>query len=473
VKEAGEPGTTVATAPGGEWSFYVRQEKIYPRSVSGRFAAARTAAALALLGLYYGLPWVGWEGRQAVVFDLPARKFHVFAVTFWPQDFFYLALLLVVAALSLFFFTAVAGRLWCGYACPQTVWTEVFLWMERVVEGDRARQMKLAQAPWTAHKLMVKSGKQAAWIAFSLWSGFTFVGYFTPVRELAAGIAAWSLGPWEAFWILFYSAATYGNAGFLREQVCIYMCPYARFQGAMFDRDTLIISYDSARGEPRGVRKKGDHRRTGRLGDCVDCTLCVQVCPTGIDIREGLQYQCIGCASCIDVCDQVMAKVGYPAGLVRYTTENALAGRPGRILRPRVLVYGTLLLVLLSALGYALANRVPLALDVIGDRRTLYREAGNGLIENVYTLKIINMDRRRHRYGVYVSGIEGLELLAPAEIAVPGGEVHELAVRVRADRAQLVQRSSEIRFRLRALDTGRLEVVETARFLGPLAGIGR
>ncbi|MGI9304274.1 MAG: cytochrome c oxidase accessory protein CcoG, partial [Gammaproteobacteria bacterium] len=370
-----------------EQELYAKRERIYPREVHGLFAVLRTSAVIVLLGLYYGIPWLQWDGRQAVLFDLPARKFHIFGLTFWPQDFFYLAALLITAALSLFFFTAIAGRLWCGYACPQTVWTEAFLAIERKIEGTRLQQMRLDKAPWSARKLAIKGAKHGIWILFSLWTGFTFVGYFTPITELAHNVLTLTTGPWQTFWILFYSFATYGNAGWLREQVCIYMCPYARFQSAMFDKDTLIVSYDNGRGEPRGSRRTDiDHRAQG-LGDCVDCKLCVQVCPTGIDIRNGLQYQCIGCAACIDACDDVMSKVGYPTGLIRYTTENAVSGKPARSLRPLIVIYAFVLFGVLAGVAYGIAQRVPLGLDVIRDRNTLFRETGDGLIENVYTLK--------------------------------------------------------------------------------------
>ena len=290
------------SAPSGE-SLYRKEPKIYPRQVSGNFARLRVIAVWSLLGLFYLLPWINISGKQSMLFDLPARKFYIFGVTFWPQDFVYLALLMITAGLALFFFTALAGRLWCGFACPQTVWTEVFIWMERWVEGDRAKRMKLDNSPWNSNRIIRKFGKHFLWASFAAWTGFTFVAFFTPVRELAAGIVDLSLGPWEAFWIIFYGFATYGNAGFLREQVCKYMCPYARFQSAMFDKDTLVISYDKERGEPRGGRRKDDDPNEKGLGACINCTLCVQVCPTGIDIRNGLQYECIACAACIDVCD--------------------------------------------------------------------------------------------------------------------------------------------------------------------------
>ncbi|HDP90061.1 MAG TPA: cytochrome c oxidase accessory protein CcoG [Thioalkalivibrio sp.] len=448
---------------------YKKREKIYPREVHGMFARLRVAAVLALLGLYYVIPWLHWNGQQLVLFDLPARKFHIFGLTFWPQDFFFLAMLLVVAALALFLFTTLAGRLWCGYACPQTVWTEVFLWIERRIEGDRPRQMKLDKAPWSARKLAIKGGKHVVWILFSLWTGFTFVGYFTPIHELAVKLLHLQTGPWETFWILFYGFATYGNAGWMREQVCIYMCPYARFQSAMFDRNTLVISYDEGRGEPRGSRKRDEDYKAKGLGDCIDCTLCVQVCPTGIDIRDGLQYQCIGCAACVDVCDQVMDKMGYPKGLIRYTTENAMQGKGTRVLRPRIVIYSIILLIIAAGLVYGLATRVPMQLDVMRDRNALYRETATGLTENVYTLRLINMEDVAHRFVLTAEGLEGLRLVADQDVfEVPGGAVVTLPVRVQVDPVHLETASSEIRFTASALDKPELHRSQTARFLGPV-----
>jgi cytochrome c oxidase accessory protein FixG len=421
-----------------------------------------------LLGIYYALPWMMWDGHQAVLFDLPARKFYIFGLVFWPQDFFYLTLLLIVAAFSLFFFTALAGRLWCGYACPQTVWTEAFLWIERKVEGTRPQQMKRDREPMSLSKFRVKATKHTLWLLFALFTGLTFVGYFSPMRELAVNFINWNLGPWETFWIFFYGFATYGNAGWLREQVCTYMCPYARFQSAMFDRDTLIISYDVERGEPRGARKKNVNPREAGLGDCIDCTICVQVCPTGIDIRDGLQYQCIGCAACIDACDDVMEKMGYPKGLVRYTTENILSGQATHIFRPRIFVYAAILAIITIGAFYAILNRSPIALDVIRDRNTLFRETNDGLIENVYTLKVINMDQVRHEYSLSVTGVDGLNMqMDTVEIVADSGEVIELPVRVNIHPDRLQERSTEISFHLNAVEDGSLAVTEEARFLGP------
>jgi len=449
-------------------SLYAAHRKIYPREVSGRFARLRVLSVIALLGIYYALPLLRWDGRQAVLFDLPARKFYLFGLTLWPQDFIYLAALLIIAGLSLFFFTALFGRVWCGYACPQTVWTEAYLWMERKIEGNRSQRMKLDRAPSSAAKIRTKAIKHAVWIAFSLWTGFTFVGYFTPIDLLANKLVTLQLGPWETFWILFYSFATYGNAGFMREQVCLYMCPYARFQSAMFDSNTLIVAYHPERGEPRGSRRRGAEPGALGLGDCIDCSICVQVCPTGIDIRDGLQYQCIACSARIDACDEVMDKMSYPRGLIRYTTENSALGERQRILRPRIFVYAAILLLLCGLLLGSLLMRVPLELDVIRDRNALYRETGDGLIENVYTLKILNMDSSAHRYRLEAEGIDDLRLvLDEADIEVGAGNVQQYIARIQADEFKLQSRSQSIRFHLQAIDAPRLQTSEEARFLGP------
>ena len=448
---------------------YASHAKVYPREVHGVFASLRMLGVVSLLGLFYGAAWLQWDGHQAVLFDLPARKFHVFSLTFWPQDFFLFAWLLIIAALALFYVTSLAGRLWCGYACPQTVWTEIFLWIEQRVEGSRNQQIKRDKSPMSLSKFRVKATKHFIWLAFSLFTGFTFVGYFTPIRELTTAFVSWNLGPWETFWIFFYGFATYGNAGWMREQVCIYMCPYARFQSAMFDKDTLVIAYDDERGEPRGSRKKSaDPRETG-LGDCVDCTLCVQVCPTGIDIRDGLQYQCIGCAACVDVCDQVMDKMGYPRGLVRYTTENAMTGKSTSIVRPRTIMYTVLLTALTVGLLYAVSQRNPLSLDVIRDRNSLYRETGEGLVENVYTLKVINMDEKAHAYHLSVSGLEGMQLIMPSQrVVVQSGEVFTLPVSIRMDPIVLKRTANKIEFTIAADENPELTTTQTARFLGPV-----
>jgi cytochrome c oxidase accessory protein FixG len=447
--------------------FYVAAEKIYPREIDGRFARLRKIAAVALLGLFYSVAWLQLQGHQALLFDLPARKFHIFGLTLWPQDFLYLALLLIIAALSLFFFTALAGRLWCGYACPQTAWTELFIWIEQWTEGDRSRRMKLDRGPWNLEKFTRKGVKQFLWITLAVYTGFTFVGYFTPIRSLGGQLLSGSVGAWALFWIFLYSLATYGNAGFLREQVCKYMCPYARFQSAMFDKDTLIISYDEPRGEPRGARRRGTLARTQGLGDCIDCTLCVQVCPTGIDIRRGLQYECIACGACIDACDSVMDKMGSPRGLIRYTTEQAVHGRQTHIIRPRMIVYAALLTIVAGFLGYSLFTRTPLILDVIRDRNALYREVHGDRIENIYSLKVINLDNAPHTYSLLVSGMEQLQVATPTDpIHIPAGTVSTVITRLEAP-AAAVRGVRQITITVSALDNPAIKVSEQARFIGP------
>jgi cytochrome c oxidase accessory protein FixG len=455
-----------------EQQLYAIREKIQPRAVHGVFANARIALVLLTQTVYYGLPWLHWEGRQAVLFDLAARKFYIFGLVFWPQDFFYLTGLLILSALSLFLFTAVAGRLWCGYACPQTVYTELFMWVENWLEGDHIARKKLDKAPWGANKLRRRGLKHVVWLLIGMWTGFTFVGYFTPIATLAGEALSGGLGPWETFWILFYGFATWGNAGFMREQVCKYMCPYARFQSVMFDSDTLTVTYDRSMGEPRGPRsKKVDYKAAG-LGTCIDCGVCVQVCPTGIDIRNGLQYECIGCAACIDGCDQIMDKMNYPRGLIRYTTENVVKGKypdagiVRHVLRPRTLIYSALLTAIAGAFVYGLATRVPLNVGVVRDRVALSKETEEGLIENVYRLQIINKDGRPHRYTVEAAGIPGLRLdLGTRNVAAGPLQTIDVPVSLIADPAELKGRSIKVTFTIRSTDDPRIrDAVDTKFF---------
>jgi len=438
-----------------EVSLYEVHRKIYPRAVHGKFAVWRWTLVWATQLAFYGVAWLTWNERQAVLFDIAARKFYIFGLVFWPQDIVYLTVLLILAALSLFLFTALAGRLWCGYACPQTVYTEIFLWIERVIEGDRNARMRLDQQKLHARKLGLKAAKHTAWIALSLWTGLTFVGYFTPIRELVPSALALSLGPWEAFWVLFYGFATYGNAGWMREQVCKYMCPYARFQSAMFDQDTLIITYDAKRGEPRG---KG-----AGTGDCVDCGVCVQVCPTGIDIRDGLQYECIGCAACIDGCNQVMAKLRRPQNLIRYSTTRAMAGEPTRVLRPRVLAYAGILLAVALAAGASLYLRVPLKVDVIRDRAAISREVDGGLIENVYRLQIMNTTEQARAFEITVSGLPGIHIWGESTVGMPAAASRMVPVKVRAEAA--APGSHPVQFTVRALGAHGVAVTERSLFI--------
>ncbi len=402
-----------------EESLYEIRQKIYARSVSGTFARWRIYFIFLTQILFYGLPWINWNGRQAVLFDLIQRKFYIFGLVLWPQDVIYLTLLLILSALALFLFTAVAGRLFCGYACPQTVYTEIFMWIERQVEGDRFARIRLdgEEWPWSFHKWRIKALKHGLWLIVAGWTGFTFIGYFTPIHELSGAILTLSLGPWQTFWLFFYSFATWGNAGFMREQVCKYMCPYARFQSVMVDKDTFVVTYDKLRGEPKGSRHKTTDVVAEGLGDCVDCSICVQVCPTGIDIRDGLQYMCIGCGACIDACDLVMDKMHYPKGLIRYTTERAMLDHETNqsamrhILRPRVIFYALFITALSAAFLFSLFTRNPLRVDVMRDRGALAREVDGERIENIYRMQIMNSSEQPMAIKLKVEGLADLKIL--------------------------------------------------------------
>ena len=454
-----------------EQSLYEVRQTIHPRAVSGVFAGWRWGMVWFTQLLYYGLPWMTWNDRQALLFDLGARKFYILGLVFWPQDFIYLTLLLVIAALSLFLFTAVAGRVFCGYACPQTVYTEIFIWIESKVEGGRNKRILLDRRPLDARKLALKAIKHALWIAVALWTGFTFVGYFTPIRDLWAAVPGMALGPWESFWIAFYGFATYGNAGWMREQVCKYMCPYARFQSSMFDRDTMIITYDPGRGAPRGGRPRSLDPKAMGLGDCVDCSICVQVCPTGIDIRDGLQYECIGCAACIDGCNQVMDRMGYPRGLIRYSTTSALEGgwssrqMLARAFRPRVLVYSVILGAIILATAVSLYLRMPLKVDVIRDRVSLSREVEGGMIENIYRLQIMNTQEVTHRYRISAAGLPSLRVAGEDVVEVPAATSMMVPIKLHMESGQSAVGSHRIEFVVRAIESEGIVATEKSVFL--------
>ena len=452
-------------------SFFEAHKKIYPRSISGRFMSWRWAMVWLTQLIFYGLPWLDWGQRQMVLFDLGARRFYLFGYVLYPQDFIYLTGLLIVSALSLFLFTAVAGRLWCGFTCPQTVYTEIFMWIEHKVEGDRSARIRLDQGGWTLEKIWRKTLKQFLWIALALWTGFTFVGYFVPIRELGGELLALQ-GGWQIFWVLFYGFATYGNAGYMREQVCKYMCPYARFQSAMFDKDTLVVSYDAKRGENRGPRKKDVDYKAQGLGDCIDCKLCVQVCPVGIDIRDGLQYECIGCGLCVDACNNVMDNMHYPRGLIRLTTQNAVSqGWTGaqiwrRIARPRVLIYTMILVGLTSAMVFSMAVREPLKVDVIRDRASLARIVSGGKLENVYRLQVMNATEQAQTYSVAVKGLEGIVMAESTTVDVDSAQTRGVAVRVQIPYGTAEPGSHPIEFEITA-QSGKGHVLEKSVFLVP------
>ncbi|WP_282338346.1 MULTISPECIES: cytochrome c oxidase accessory protein CcoG [Pseudomonas] len=445
---------------------YAKREKIYTRAFTGLFRNLRRVGGALLFLLYFGTAWINWGGHQAVWWNLPERKFYIFGATFWPQDFVLLSWLLIICAFGLFFITVFAGRVWCGYTCPQSVWTWIFMWAEKVSEGDRNQRMKLDKAPMSANKFFRKLAKHSIWIGVSLITAITFVGYFTPIRELVPDLLSFNIDGWALFWVGFFTLATYGNAGYLREQVCVYMCPYARFQSVMFDKDTLIVSYDPRRGETRGPRKKSVDYKAQGLGDCIDCTMCVQVCPTGIDIRDGLQIECIGCAACIDACDTIMDKMNYPRGLISYTTEHNLSGQKTNLLRPRLIGYAVALVAMIVLFAYAISARPLVQIDVLKDR-VLYRENEEGRIENVYTLKLMNKAQHDVTLVIEADGIEGLQYQGKAEVRVAAGEVLSIPVELSVDPEKLPSSTNKVMFRIRSADDPTLENEADSRFIGP------
>ncbi|MFQ6592335.1 MULTISPECIES: cytochrome c oxidase accessory protein CcoG [Pseudomonas] len=440
---------------------------IHTRSFTGLFRTLRMAGAGFLFLAFFGTVWLNWGGRQAVLWDLAESKFHIFGATFWPQDFILLSALLIICAFGLFAITVFAGRVWCGYTCPQSSFTWLFMWCEKVTEGERNQRIKLQAAPWSLNKLARRSAKHTLWLGISVLTGLTFVGYFTPIRPLAAELLSLQMGGVSLFWVLFFTGATYLNAGWLREAVCMHMCPYARFQSVMFDKDTLTISYDSARGEHRGPRKREVKPSDVGLGDCIDCQLCVQVCPTGIDIRDGLQMECIGCAACIDACDSIMDKMGYARGLVSYTSEHQLQGGKTHLLRPRLIGYSAVLLVMIAALVVALVGRPMVSLDVTKDRG-MFRENSQGLIENIYSLKVINKTQQRQDYRLELEDAAGFQLQGKTEISLAPGEISDIPVSVVLLADKPTTSSQTLRFKVTDIDEPWIHSAADSRFVAPM-----
>lgn len=440
---------------------------IHTRSFTGVFRTLRVGGAGLLFLAFFGTVWLNWGGRQAVLWDLSESKFHIFGATFWPQDFILLSALLIICAFGLFAITVFAGRVWCGYTCPQSSFTWLFMWCEKVTEGERNQRIKLQAAPWSLNKLARRSAKHTLWLGISVLTGLTFVGYFTPIRPLAAELLTWQMGGVSLFWVLFFTGATYINAGWLREAVCMHMCPYARFQSVMFDKDTLTISYDAARGEHRGPRKRDVPPAQVGLGDCIDCQLCVQVCPTGIDIRDGLQMECIGCAACIDACDSIMDKMGYARGLVSYTSEHQLQGGKTHLLRPRLIGYSAVLVVMLAALVVALIERPMVSLDVTKDRG-MFRENSLGLIENIYSLKVINKTQQRQEYRLELVDAEGFQLQGKTQVSLAAGEIADIPVSVALLADTPASSSQTLRFKVTDVDEPWIYTAADSRFVAPL-----
>ncbi len=436
-------------------NLYEKEDKVYTRKITGFYQSIRRYTGLPLIAAYLLIPWIMMDGRPAMLFDLPERKFHVLWFTFWPQDFMLLAWLLIISAFALFTVTVLLGRVWCGFTCPQTVWTMMFMSVEHFCEGDRNKQIKLDKQDWNVEKVLRKGTKHTLWVLIAFITGLTFVGYFVPIRELILGLLPYrdDLGmltvdahPVAVFWTLFFAVMTYMNAGWLREQVCKYMCPYARFQSVMYDQDTLAVHYDPKRGEPRGPRKPKQDPKESNLGDCIDCSWCVQVCPVDIDIRDGLQYECINCGLCVDACNAVMDKMDYPRGLIRFTSEDELKTGIIRFIRPRLFGYTFAVFAMVCAFLYTVATRTPLSVDVIRDRGVrMYRISG-GEIQNAYTVKINNKDNDAHLYSISVDSDYPFRVKNMPNIEVLGGEVFTIPVRVGIDRSALDSEKVEIQF---------------------------
>lgn len=456
---------------------YESDEKIYTRKITGFYQKLRRYTGLPLMVGFLLMPWLVIDGRPAMLFDLPDRQFHVLWLTFWPQDGVLLAGLLIVAAFLLFTVTVLVGRVWCGFTCPQTVWTSMFIWAEHFCEGDRNKRIKLDKQPWNLEKFWRKGSTQFLWITIAVITALTFVGYFVPIRELLTdlvpnrepltGFVTWDIHPVAAFWLMFFSVATYMNAGFMREQVCKYMCPYARFQSVMYDKDTLTVSYDAARGEARGPRKPREDYKAKGKGDCIDCSWCVQVCPVDIDIRDGMQYECIDCGLCIDACNSVMDKMGYERGLIRFTTEDALETGRTHVLRARFIGYTLALVTMICAFVYTVTTRVPVSVDVIRDRGArLYRVSGDQ-VQNVYTVKINNMDRLPHKYKIAVEGEHDFQLRGYRPMQLEEGEVFTMPLRISVSKNTLTNSKNQIYITVQAEDDETISAGQKTSFIGP------
>lgn len=442
-------------------------EKVYTRRITGFYQRLRRYTGIPLMLAFLLTPWLIINDRPAMLFDLPERKFHILWMTFWPQDAMYLAWLLVISAFLLFTVTVLVGRVWCGFTCPQTVWTQMFIWAEHLCEGDRNKRIKLDAQPWNFEKIWRKTGTQTIWIAISFVTAATFIGYFIPIRELLYQFFTLSLDFAAYFWVFFFLAATYLNAGFMREQFCKFICPYARFQAVMYDKDTLTVSYNNLRGERRGPRKTGEDYKAKGLGDCIDCSWCVQVCPVDIDIREGLQAECIDCGLCVDACNSVMDKMGYPRGLISFTTEDAIQTGKTKIFRPRLLGYGLMLLIMVGLFVVSLTNRVPAEVEVIRDRGAqMYRVQGENIV-NVYTLKISNMDLEAHVFDVVLEGDGEFQLQGYRDFPVTDGEVYVVPVRVVAKASSLKSKKTDLRIIVVARDKPEVSASNVTSFMSP------
>ncbi|MBT5658990.1 MAG: cytochrome c oxidase accessory protein CcoG [Rhodospirillaceae bacterium] len=394
--------------------FYAPHIKVYPKKVDGIFRRLKWVALVILLGIYYIVPWLRWDRGpgvpdQAVLFDFAGQRAYVLWIQTWPQEIYYLAGLLILAAIGLFFVTSLFGRLWCGYACPQTVWTDLFMLVERMIEGGRSARIRLDKGPWTSAKVIKKITKHISWLVISFLTGGAWIMYFYDAPTLVHDVMAFQVPAFAVFFVLMFTATTYLLGGISREQVCTYMCPWPRFQSAMFDEDTMIVTYEKWRGEPRAPHKAGTSW-DGR-GDCIDCNQCVAACPTGIDIRDGSQLECIGCGLCIDACNSIMDRVDLPRGLIKFDTAACQVARTEnnpttyRLVRPRTVLYASLFVLVGCLMAYQLFTRPTFGVNLLRDRNPLFVKLSDGDIRNGYTLKILNMVRRPREFTVSIQGV--------------------------------------------------------------------
>lgn len=445
----------------------VDQGKIYTKKVRGFFQKLRRYMSWVLLSLFFILPWLEVQNRPAVYFDLEAQKFHIFTLSFWPQDGVFLVYLLVLAAFLLIAATLVIGRAWCGFTCPQTVWTFLFMWVEDKCEGDRNQRIKLDKKALGFNKLLRKTAKHTGWLLISLATAYTFVGYFYEIAPLVADTVTFEMHYLGVFWIIFFTVATYLNAGWLREKVCMHMCPYARFQAVMYTKETLVVTYDRKRGENRGKRKKGATVQNEQLGDCVDCSVCVQVCPVDIDIRDGLQYPCIDCGLCIDACDNIMQKMGFAPGLIRFSAQNDLATKQQAWKKPRVWILGAISLLACAIFGAAIESRESVSIDVIRDRNgALYRTTELG-IENNYQVKVNNVGDDQQVFLLDISPSDQFAIVGESKIHVAKGQVDTLIVRVHTKQNSSDRYKSTIKFLVKSRDGNTILAEQNSSFIAP------
>ncbi len=463
---------------------YASRVKVHPKRVKGSFRSIKWIVMLITLAIYYFAPWIRWDRGpnapdQAILLDFPGRRFYFFFIEIWPQEVYYITGLLMLAAFGLFLVTSLAGRVWCGYTCPQTVWTDLFVTVERWVEGDRNARMKLDRAPWTAGKLRKRLVKHVIWIAIAVATGGAWVFYFADAPTLAVQLATFEAPMIAYLFIAIFTGTTYLLGGLAREQVCTYMCPWPRIQGAMFDEDSLLVSYRPYRGEPRGKHKRGQSWE-GR-GHCIDCNQCVAVCPMGIDIRDGPQLECIQCALCIDACNSVMKKIELPSGLISYDTyrnlEAAASGGKARLrlLRPRVLIYVALLVFVSAVMLVAFLTRSDLDMTVLRDRNPLFVTLSDGTIRNGYEIKVLNKAHDERRFRLEIEGLEAPVLSAVGQteasegalvFTVPPDDLRAVKVFIAADAAEAPGGKVSMTFVLREVGGEGVRRAETT-FRGP------